>query len=535
MRRLTVVLLTGFVLVLPAAPAMADPAGPTNYRSTIESVEPDLDGIDVDILGGDAFLVLSADAGVTVSVEGYDQEPYLRFLPDGTVERNAASPARWLNDARYGVRDTTVPPAASADAPPRWEVVATNGTYAWHDHRIHWMSPQTPRQVETEAATPQPVMNWTLNVEVDQRPVVVSGELVWLPPANPVLPSIVFLLAAALGTALVIRRIGATTAVAAAAGAAAAAVGAASSVNLPSGVQGDPSMLILPSITLLLAALAAIIRRRPGVAPHLLGALAGIPTVVWATLKFDAFTAPIVPTALPATVARSLIAAALGAGLAAALFGTIRIMFMRQSGNGSGPEVSGDLPHPRKQTNGFRRSSGRFTASLLTVSVAQPLLLAHAGAGATWQALLVVMSLGLAVVFGLVAAKRMRMAELDDLVLPIAGIAIVSSLAPLAGTVLSDWVGWAFPIGVVAFLALLLSVSTRLEFSLANPATYGVVLVAAGAAVVLHAPITQAWHPTNEVLSLATQEATTTADAQAGARVRPIGEAKPLPVTASGA
>ena len=513
-RRLTVVLLMGFVLLLPAAPAMADPAGPTNYRSTIESVEPELDGIAVDILGGDAFLVLSADPGVTVSVEGYDQEPYLRFLPDGTVERNAASPARWLNDARYGARDTAVPPAASADAPPRWEVVATDGTYAWHDHRIHWMSPQTPRQVETDAGSPQPVMDWTLNVEVDQRPVVASGQLVWLPPASPFLPVIMFLLAVGLGTAVVIRRSGATTGVAAVAGAAAAAVGAAMSVDLPSGAQADTSMLILPAITLLLAALATIIRRRPGVAPRLLGALAGIPTVVWASLQLDAFTAPIVPTALPATVARSLIAAALGAGLAAALVGTIRILFIGQNGDSSGPEASGDLPQPRKPRSGPRRSSGRFTVSLLTVSAVQPLLLAHAGAGATWQALLVVMSLGLAVVFALVAAERMRMAELDDLVLPIAGIAIVSSLAPLGDSVLSDWVGWAFPIGGVAFLALLLSVSTRLEFSLVNPATYAVVMVAAGAAVVLHAPITQAWHPTDELLS-PTQEATTTADAQA--------------------
>ncbi len=145
-RVVTTSLLAGLVLAVGAAPAAADPAGPTNYTSSVTGVDPATDAIDVEVRGGDAFVVLTAAPGTTVEVAGYDGEPFLRIGPDGTVERNEASPARWLNEARYGARDTAVPPEASSDAPPRWEPVADGGTYAWHDHRVHWMSPALPRQ-----------------------------------------------------------------------------------------------------------------------------------------------------------------------------------------------------------------------------------------------------------------------------------------------------------------------------------------------------------------------------------------------------
>ncbi|MEX1164618.1 MAG: hypothetical protein WEB03_13680 [Nitriliruptor sp.] len=493
LRRLTLLPLTLLLLLVGAAPALADPAGPTNYRSTIESVEPNPADVDVEVLGGDAFLVLSAGTGTTVTVEGYDDEPYLRFLPDGTVERNAASPARWLNDARYGAQDTTVPPGASAEAPPRWEQVATDGTYAWHDHRIHWMSPALPRQIDPAASTPQEVTDWSFQIEVDDEPVTVSGRLEWLPSSIPLLPALVFLAVAALGIALVWRRTGATAVIAAVGAVAAAVVGVASSVGLPSGVQVDPATVFLPGVALAIAASAHLIRRRPGLAPRLIGGSAGVPLIVWVALRFDALTAPILPTSLPAHLARSLIAAAFGAGLAA-LFGTGRLLL-----TGPGPRGTSETPDRDARPGSDRTTSGRASrhasASVLAIAAVQPLMLAHAGEGATWQALLVVSSLGMVIVFGLVLIGRVQMSQPDDLVLPLAGVAIVSSLAPLGGELLSDWVGWAFPIGVVALVALILAALTPLRLAFTEPATYGAVASAAIGAIALQGPITVAWHP----------------------------------------
>ena len=47
-------------------------------------------------------------------VEGYQQEPYLRFRTDGVVEENQRSPTTYLNANRYGGDD--VPAGADADA-----------------------------------------------------------------------------------------------------------------------------------------------------------------------------------------------------------------------------------------------------------------------------------------------------------------------------------------------------------------------------------------------------------------------------------
>ncbi len=131
------------------------------------------------------------------------------------------------------------------------------------------------------------------------------------------------------------------------------------------------------------------------------------------------------------------------------------------------------------------------------------LVLAHAGAGATWQALLVVFSLGVIVVAILAVLGRVRLEQADDLVLPLAAVAIVSSLAPLGSAVLSDWVGWAFPAGVIALLTVLAAALTPFELSPRSPFTYGAAAIAVIVAVALHQPITLAWHPPPDFLPLA--------------------------------
>lgn len=180
-------------LVAVDGPAWADPAAPTHYRSTVTDVRVDeLDGrtsalepevdpttIDVAVMGGDAFMVVRA-AGRRVEIPGYDGEPYVRFHADGRVEVNERSPAHWLNDARYGGLEV-VPPSADADAPPSWVAVADGGTYAWHDHRVHFMAPSLPRHVDPSVRQVQHVFDWQVPLVVDGVPVVVEGRLEWLP------------------------------------------------------------------------------------------------------------------------------------------------------------------------------------------------------------------------------------------------------------------------------------------------------------------------------------------------------------------
>lgn len=125
--------------------------------------------------------------------------------------------------------------------------------------------------------------------------------------------------------------------------------------------------------------------------------------------------------------------------------------------------------------------------------------LAHAGEGATWQALLALLSFGLVAVVVLVAFRMVTIDEPGDLILPLAGTAVLASLSGATSEVLSDTVGWAFPIGVVALVALLVAALTRLDLSLTSPLLFGAVVIGAVGALALQGPITRAWHPTEEL------------------------------------
>jgi hypothetical protein len=182
------------VVVLPAGVALADAAGPTDFESTVVSVTPPTDTVDVRVVGGDSFVQLTAAPGTEVLIEGYQQEPYLRFRTDGVVEENQRAPTTYLNTSRFGGGD--VPSGADPALPPDWEQVGTGGTFAWHDHRAHWMDPDPPA-----GATPGAViLDSSLAMTVDGVPVEVAFAVTWL-PAPSRLPLAV---GAAIGGALVL-------------------------------------------------------------------------------------------------------------------------------------------------------------------------------------------------------------------------------------------------------------------------------------------------------------------------------------------
>ena len=121
--------------------------------------------------------------------------------------------------------------------------------------------------------------------------------------------------------------------------------------------------------------------------------------------------------------------------------------------------------------------------------------LAHAGEGATWQALLTLLAIGLLVVVALAVVGVLRLEEPGDLILPLAGTAVLASLSGATSTVLSDWVGWAFPVGIVALLALVLASATSLDLGPTSPLLVAAVAVGALGVVLLQGPIVRAWHP----------------------------------------
>jgi hypothetical protein len=171
----------GLLLVAAvAATAASADSGSPNYRSKLVVVTPKTKGLVVRVVDGDDALELLNETGANVVVPGYEGEPYLRFLKSGRVEVNVNSPAKYLNEERYG--GVAVPKTAGAKATPKWQLVAQGGEYEWHEHRIHWMSTIEPPRVKASGGkTVMKVFDWNVPLEVGARKVKVNGTLWWIP------------------------------------------------------------------------------------------------------------------------------------------------------------------------------------------------------------------------------------------------------------------------------------------------------------------------------------------------------------------
>jgi hypothetical protein len=151
------------------------------YRSSITSISPSVPGLSVEVLEFADRLLLRNHTGRTVTIYGYEGEPYARVLANGTAEQNVRSPATYLNTSFYA--DVTVPSSARASDPPQWEVVDRTGELEWHDHRIHWMSPIPPAKV-TNKSKRTFIFDWSVPITVGTAKGAIDGSLYWTPESS---------------------------------------------------------------------------------------------------------------------------------------------------------------------------------------------------------------------------------------------------------------------------------------------------------------------------------------------------------------
>ncbi|MEO6987055.1 MAG: hypothetical protein ABI239_00220, partial [Aquihabitans sp.] len=213
------------------------------------------------------------------------------------------------------------------DKPPRWKEVATGGTYAWHDHRVHWMTPTTP---PTMAGTRRIDMGgddgtWEVDLIVDGTATVVSGELILLSAPSP-LPWVAIGLSVAGAVGLIgVVRVRATgrppyvalAAVLAGAGIAATVVGWAEWHDVPDGAGGSPFTAIVPAVGAVAAAVAVAVSASR---VRLVALLASVACIgAWAWLRRLVVTRAVLPTSLPFALDRlvTVVAFGLAVGVAA--------------------------------------------------------------------------------------------------------------------------------------------------------------------------------------------------------------------------
>lgn len=181
----TLALLTTLLVAALAWPASAHGRGSesTNFESTVRSA-PDIPGVTWQVFGGDQYLSVTNTTDTEVLVFGYEGEPYVRIGPEG-VHVNLASEATYVNADRFA-EVSEIPADVGPDQEPRWDLVSGEPTYAWHDHRIHWMSPALPPQVTDPGKRTVVNPEWRVPFTYADSQEMVTGELVWVPPPSPV-------------------------------------------------------------------------------------------------------------------------------------------------------------------------------------------------------------------------------------------------------------------------------------------------------------------------------------------------------------
>jgi hypothetical protein len=296
-------------VLAPSGVARADPAGPTDYRTSIVSITPPVESIAVDVIGGDAFLQLTVAPGVEAIVIGYQNEPYLRFRADGIVEENRRSPTTYVNADRYGGE---APAGADPSLPPDWQQVGTGGRHAWHDHRAHWMDPNPPA-----AGLPgDQILMSAVPLMVNGSPVEVAVKVDWLhPPSRRPL-----LVGAAAGVALLLLAVVTRRRLAWAlvpVAAAAAGIGWWQFRSLPAETGPLAVWWVLPAVAAVLALVALLLGHRLWSSALVL--VAALELAVWVFIRRDAAFRALIPTDAPFWLDRSVMAASAVVAVVAAV------------------------------------------------------------------------------------------------------------------------------------------------------------------------------------------------------------------------
>lgn len=314
-------------LVVAAPPADAHGIGglqPTNYRSSILDVDPEIPGVSVRTVDLGSRVELSNTTDTEVTVLGYDGEPYLRVGPHGVFE-NHNSPATYLNQTVSA--GTVVPAHARAGAKPDWHRISGESVVTWHDHRTHWMGRADPPIVTRQPDREHRIQDWTIRLLWGTTPVAVHGEVRWIPG-----PSLWPWLLLALGLALLVGGLCLLPAWRWVTGVGLVVLVAAEAAHVVGlwGATTDsvPGRLVaviysLGAIIIALIALVRLVRRAPwDAAPVVL--IAGIFLLVSGGLVgLTALTRSQIPTTLSPALARLSVALSLGIG-AGLVFGAAR-------------------------------------------------------------------------------------------------------------------------------------------------------------------------------------------------------------------
>lgn len=171
------------VLATPASAHTVEGAGPTNYLTELEGLQPALPGVTVAILEFGNRIEVRNTGAEEVQVLGYQDEPYLRIGRDGVLQ-NVNSPAAYLNQDRQA--RTELPARADPEAEPEWVEISDEPVARWHDHRIHWMGEEVPPAVGDDPSRAHTIYaGWKIPLVRGATTATATGSLRWIPAPSP--------------------------------------------------------------------------------------------------------------------------------------------------------------------------------------------------------------------------------------------------------------------------------------------------------------------------------------------------------------
>jgi hypothetical protein len=171
-------LVAAYALLLVAAPpARAHQTDPT-IVTRIDAVAPELPGVTIEVRSGvaDQLLVVNTTPTPLVVVAS-GGEPFLR-IGRTTVEANVRSPDWYASNSPLG--PLRVPPQATGESPPDWQVVSRTGSWGWFDHRLHPATrPLTPELRAAKRVVR--LADWTIPFEYGATAGRISGHVEYRP------------------------------------------------------------------------------------------------------------------------------------------------------------------------------------------------------------------------------------------------------------------------------------------------------------------------------------------------------------------
>lgn len=163
--RLLVGLLLGMSVATFAFPAYATAHGDGQLplHSVVTAVEPA--GLPIEATTKeqdyDRIRLRNKRSGDLVVLD-YQGEPYARVTPDSV-----------LLNVRLGT-----------DEPAKWMLYEPEPTFAYHDHRAHWMGTGLPRTVDPSREEVQEAYRWTIPVRYGGKTGAIKGVVYYVPPTR---------------------------------------------------------------------------------------------------------------------------------------------------------------------------------------------------------------------------------------------------------------------------------------------------------------------------------------------------------------